>query len=65
MAEKSAPYSRGRNQKTILHQRRKQRRDQGPYTRRAIYALERLYAQLSEEILENRQEHASLSEQMQ
>jgi len=61
LAEKSAPYSRGRNQKTILHQRRKQRRDQGPYTRRAIYA----YAQLSEEILENRQEHASLSEQMQ
>src|ERR1700692_4137912 len=35
-----------------------------PYTRPAINTLERLHAELGGKILENRQEHANLAEQM-
>jgi hypothetical protein len=52
-------YVSGNNEDTYARQTTK-----GPYTRLAIYALERLHAELSEKILENRQEHASLSERM-
>lgn len=35
-----------------------------PHTRPAIYTLERLHSELGGKILENRQEHANLAEQM-
>ena len=35
-----------------------------PYTRPAINTLERLHAELGGKILENKQEHANLAEQM-
>jgi hypothetical protein len=35
-----------------------------PYTRPAIFTLERLHAELGGKILENRQQHAELAEQM-